>query len=133
MIWLLIIIAFLFFLVGFVVTYYFLKKKNIEYSSNQTLFSTFINDFKEKQIKKKKEKEFRNQLLYKAKLDAMKTMYPEYVKQMKEKERKIISGEDKREKMQKFAYMFSMNTDYGNDKNSNNKKKFEDKINDLLK
>lgn len=123
----------MFFLVGFVVTYYFLKKKNIEYSSNQTLFSTFINDFKEKQIKKKKEKEFRNQLLYKAKLDAMKNMYPEYVKQMKEKERKIISGEDKREKMQKFANMFNMNTDYGNDKNSNNKKKFEDKINDLLK
>ncbi|MFW6007846.1 MAG: hypothetical protein ACOCP8_01165 [archaeon] len=97
----------------------------------------FFEKIKNKRQEKLKQKEKMRALELQAREEALKNLYPEIVKKMQEKELKKITGEDKKEKMQKFANAFSMGGQTNNtqDKisnmlgNTNNK---EDKISNML-
>jgi len=120
-------ISVLFLCVGFVLAVFLLKKNSKDYNNEKSFLNNIINNFKEKRIKKQKQKDIREKMMYQAKLDAMKSMYPDYVKHMREQERKKMTGEYKKEKLSKFSKMFEMD-------NSNNKNNdFEEKIKNLLK
>jgi hypothetical protein len=70
--------------------------------------NTFVQKFKARMAEKKAEKDYRKQLEMQARAQALKELQPAMVAKLKEQELKKMTGEDKREKMQKFADAFSM-------------------------
>jgi len=91
--------------------------------TKQSIFKTWINNIKQNMAERKAEKQLRTKLKKHARMEALKQMQPELVKHMIEEERKKITGEDKKEKLQKFANAFSMS---GTGVNS------EQKLNNML-
>lgn len=80
----------------------------------------FFDKIKQKKQQKLKQKEQMRAIELKAREEAIQSLYPEIVKKMKEQELKKITGEDKKEKMEKFANAFSMggnNSQQGNTQN----------------
>lgn len=70
--------------------------------------SSWLENIKKKKERKEAEKKFRETIKENARAEALKQMQPELVKHMIEEERKKLTGEDKKEKLKKFADAFSM-------------------------
>lgn len=68
----------------------------------------FIANIKDKLAEKKAEKQYRKEIERQARADALQSLRPEMAKKIREQELKKMTGEDKKEKMQKFADAFSM-------------------------
>ncbi len=87
-----------------------IKNKSTEKSpaSSDSIFSRWVEKKKLEKFQKKAENEYRTKLKQNARAQALREMHPELVKHMKEEERKKLTGEDKKDKLTKFANAFSM-------------------------
>jgi len=75
---------------------------------NATIFPDMIKESKAKKARQREEKKEMARLRHEAKLEAMKEMKPQLVAKLKEEELKKLTGQARKEKMQKFADAFSM-------------------------
>lgn len=90
------------------------EKLKVKAMNGDSAFSTWVQERQKASDQKKAEKAYMAQLKQSARMEAMQQMQPELVAHMKEQERKKLTGEDKKEKLAKFANAFSMsgmNTD----------------------
>jgi len=85
---------------------------------NKTIFPDMIKNYKEKKDYQRRLKIEQQKMMMEAQLEATVEMKDEIKKVMIEKEKKKLAGEDKQEKLQKFADLFSM----GRDKQGNQNK-----------
>ena len=75
---------------------------------NATVFPDMIKESKAKKARQREEKKQMARLRHEAKLEAMKELQPQLVEKLKQEELKKMTGEARKEKMQKFADAFSM-------------------------
>ena len=82
------------------------KSSNNNVEQKPSIFSKFIERYKENREIKRVEAEQRRIMEVQARMEALSQMKPELVKHMMEQERKKLTGEDKTQKLEKFANMF---------------------------
>lgn len=75
---------------------------------NATIFPDMIREMKAKKAREREAKAKMKELQHEARLEAMEELKPALKEKLKEKELKKLTGEDKKEKLQKFADAFSM-------------------------
>lgn len=90
-----------------------------------SIFDKWVQTIKGDMAQKSLEKKIRKDLETKARMQALENMQPTLIKHMEEQERKKLTGEDKAEKMAKFAKAFSMGGEQGNFNTTN-------KLNNML-
>ena len=100
----------------------FIEKMKRDTGKDSNMLKDFIKNKQEQNRVKKEEKDMMNKLRQEARMEAMQNMKPELVQHMKEQELKKLTGEDKKEKLQKFADAFSMGGSFNS----------SDKINNML-
>lgn len=112
-----------------IITYFVLTKNNF---LKKIIDNIRIKNAAKKEAKKiineikEQEKIMMEQIKQEARIEAMKNIKPELVNHYKSQEIKKLTGDDKKEKMEKFAMLF------GAGKNNNEKQDMSEKINKML-
>jgi len=95
-------------------------KKSVSNNKDEDLnmFAKWAQEKSKKEMIEKEQKEkyekMRNEALIKAQEQAFKEVQPELIEQLKQQEIRKITGQDKKDKLQKFADMFATNNSSNN-------------------